>query len=157
MADATLIFTVPVELKDVVIDVVGKIVGIKDTIYSAAAASTGEEISYATSDAKEVEKEKEKEEESFEPPTFETVRWYMRSRRSPISPERFYNWMEKHNWHDGNGQPIVDWKKKVEDWEARQVVKTPYKNTAQQQKRNTQDDAERLHRLLNIKEDNKNT
>lgn len=109
----TLVFTVPVELKDVVTNVVNQIIGIKNNIYAAAGAETTAEVSRTA------------ETHEFEKPSQEEVSRYLASRRSPVNPQRFYSWMEKHNWHDGNGEPITDWKQKVADWEAREPQRTP--------------------------------
>lgn len=110
----TLVFTVPVELKDVVTNVVNQILGIHPTIYAAAAGTDGTTGVHRTAETP-----------AFEKPSKEEVCLYLANRRSPVNAQRFYTWMEKHNWHDGNGEPITDWKQKVADWEAREPQRTP--------------------------------
>ena len=165
MAEATLVFRVPVELQDIIINVVDQILNVKDllssppyknsdiafsstgiasvasnskennniTLYNAANVATGKEES--KEDKREIVKEKNEETKEeprgFQPPSYEEVFSYLRERNSPVNPGRFYNWMKDHNWTDGRGDPITDWKKKVEDWERKSLELAPKQTRVQ--------------------------
>lgn len=142
MADATLVFRVPIELQDIVINVVEQILRVREENYTdnnnggKLSRNINTNASYAANTHKEEEKEiyKEKDEESpkgFRPPSYEEVFSYMRDRNSPVNPGRFYNWMKDHNWVDGRGEPITDWKKKVEDWEKKALEVAPKQTKVQ--------------------------
>lgn len=153
MAEATLVFRVPVELQDIIINVVDQILNVKDLLssppykysdisdskennnilYNAANVATGKEES--KEDKREIVKEKNEETKEeprgFQPPSYDEVFSYLRERNSPVNPGRFYNWMKDHNWTDGRGDPITDWKKKVEDWERKSLELAPKQTKVQ--------------------------
>ena len=189
MAEATLVFRVPAELQDTIINVVSEILSIKElfhtgnssptspstadsekeslptskedsitsnasgasiyrennkNIYTNAAAATGNAIGNATGNAtsyaaceeekrvevkeeekeivkeKDEEKREEKKEELFTPPSFDEVSRYIAARKSRVNAGRFYSWLDRNNWIDGRGEPVTDWKKKLEEWEERE-------------------------------------
>ena len=71
---------------------------------------------------KEDKKEKEKENECY--PTREEVRAYAESRKSPVDPDRFYDYFTadpKKMWVDSKGQPVKNWKQKFITWEGRET------------------------------------
>lgn len=54
------------------------------------------------------------------PASVEEVAAYCASRKSCISPEKFYDYYEKRRWRNGGGELVKNWKKLVEKWEARE-------------------------------------
>ena len=59
-------------------------------------------------------------------PTREEVHEYVRSRNSPVDPDRFYDFYTadddpaKH-WIDSKGHPVANWKQKLISWERRET------------------------------------
>lgn len=56
-------------------------------------------------------------------PTREEVREYVRSRNSPVDPDRFYDFYTadpEKAWIDSKGKPVTNWKQKLISWERRE-------------------------------------
>ena len=159
MPDVTLVLRVPEELQEAIINIVDQIISIKD------------QVSPGNTEKEEYIKDAAAENpQGFQPPSFEEVRLYMMRRCSPVNPGRFYSWMKEHNWIDGRGNPITDWKQKVEDWEKKSLESPKPKwqqnksRKAAQQTIHTKepmqtpptDDLERLEKMMGIKKEEKN-
>lgn len=87
---------------------------------------------------KDKDKDKAKEKEKREKiPTLEEVREYCRERNSSVNPDTFYEYFQKGNWKDSNGNPVRNWKQKLLTWESYNNGNhgkraSPVTNTAQQ-------------------------
>ena len=112
----TVTIQVPVELKDVILSLVSKICTVtsdqyKESLKDTLSSEAKSESNWYRATGKEEEREqvKEKEEEKREefPPSREAVERFLKERRSPIDPARFYGWMTRNNWHDGRGVQAI--------------------------------------------------
>lgn len=64
-------------------------------------------------------RKRSRKKQKFTPPTVEEVRAYCKERKNGIDPQQFVNYYAAVGWRQ-NGQPITDWKAKVQSWESRQ-------------------------------------
>ena len=64
------------------------------------------------------EKEKRKQ-KVFEPPKFEEVLTYAKSRGREELAEMFYEYFNAGNWFDSQGKPVKSWKQKFITWETK--------------------------------------
>lgn len=53
-------------------------------------------------------------------PSYEEVRSYCERYGLSVSPDRFFDYNSRHGWLDRHGNPIRDWKKLLEAWNARE-------------------------------------
>lgn len=53
----------------------------------------------------------------FTPPTLEEVKAYCEERKSPVDPERFFEYFQTGGWKDSKGNPVRNWKQKLITWE----------------------------------------
>ena len=75
----------------------------------------------------ELESDKEKEvikpdkptSKQFVPPTLEEVQAYCIERKNKVDAQKFFDYYEAADWHDGNGKKMKSWKQKVITWEGR--------------------------------------
>lgn len=179
MADVTLVMRVPADLQDTIIEIVDKIISIprkkensgesyaehslteiNNNTLSLNAINATSNVKEEREESKEPEKEivKEKEQEKRDqkeepwPPPYETVKAYIANRRSSISASRFYEWMQKHNWIDGTGCEVRDWRAKIESWEKRNLEKPQIAKPAiaqqEPRKQTVIDDSEHTLKLL---------
>lgn len=51
------------------------------------------------------------------PPSREEVRSYCRGRKSPVDPDRFFDYFDAGGWIDSKGKPVQSWKQKLISWE----------------------------------------
>ena len=63
-------------------------------------------------------KEKRKQ-KVFEPPKFEEVLTYAKSRGREELAEMFYEYFNAGNWFDSQGKPVKSWKQKFITWETK--------------------------------------
>ena len=63
-------------------------------------------------------KRKDKE---FMPPTREEVKAYVDERKSPVDPDRFFDFYSEGGWKDSKGKPVRNWKQKLISWERRET------------------------------------
>jgi len=83
-----------------------------------------EEIKQINNLTKETDRENAKPKKVFTPPTLEEVKEYLKSKNSPIDPERFINYYEATDWMRGNSK-IKNWKACVKTWESKEHNSKP--------------------------------
>lgn len=57
-----------------------------------------------------------KKKPAFSPPTLAEVQDYVREKKLPIDPVRFFDYYDAGNWHDGKQKPVKNWKQKAITW-----------------------------------------
>lgn len=50
---------------------------------------------------------------TFQPPTIEEVKAYVREKNLAVDPEWFFNYFEAGDWIDSLGNPVKSWKQKL--------------------------------------------
>lgn len=85
-----------------------------------------EHIKQSNNLTKEIEREKPKSSSVFIAPSIDEVREYVKSKNSPIDPERFINYYEATGWMRGNTK-IKNWKACVKTWESKENSNKPTK------------------------------
>lgn len=83
-----------------------------------------EQIKQSNNLTKEEEREKPKRTNVFVPPSLDEVKEYVKSKNSPIDPERFINYYEATGWMRGNSK-IKNWKACVKTWESKENTNKP--------------------------------
>jgi hypothetical protein len=53
----------------------------------------------------------------FIPPTLEEVKAYVAEKKLNIDPQKFFDYYEAGEWHDGKGKPVKAWKQKAVSWD----------------------------------------
>lgn len=51
------------------------------------------------------------------PPTLEEVKAYVREKDLSVDPNKFFEYYEEGNWHDGKGNKVRNWKQKLLTWD----------------------------------------
>lgn len=51
------------------------------------------------------------------PPTLEEVKTYVREKDLSVDPNKFFEYYEEGNWHDGKGNKVRNWKQKLLTWD----------------------------------------
>lgn len=113
--DVTVNITVP---KELVPALTVLLEGLKKAVTSASVPSTNGNTSISISTTGTEVK-----------PSREEVLAFCRNRNSTVDGNRFWNWAENHKWKDAKGNPIVDWKSKIIEWEGYRLEKTPAPGT----------------------------
>lgn len=65
--------------------------------------------------------DKKRKDKEFMPPTREEVKAYVTERKSPVDPDRFFDFYSEGNWKDSKGKPVRNWKQKLISWERRET------------------------------------
>ena len=58
-----------------------------------------------------------KPKKKFVPPTFEEVRAYILEKRLNVDAQKFFDYYDAGDWHDGNGKAVKNWKQKCLTWD----------------------------------------
>lgn len=75
---------------------------------------------------KDKEKEEEKEKSRTEkrkskspdaPSSLQEVEAYCKKRNSPVNPKQFFDFYAVNDWFDSRGNPVLNWKQKLINWE----------------------------------------
>jgi len=66
-----------------------------------------------------------KERKSFTPPTQEEVIAYVLEKKLVTNPYTFFEYYEKLDWKDNQGNPVKSWKGKAVTWDSREKVRSP--------------------------------
>lgn len=77
---------------------------------------TGRIYRHIDKDIKTKKKSTSYSKKKFTPPTLEEVRAYVQEKNLPIDADRFFEYYEAGNWHDGKGNPVKNWKQKCLTW-----------------------------------------
>lgn len=67
------------------------------------------------------QKAAEADSEMYEIPTLSDITGYAKRRKSTVSPERFFEHYNAHDWKDQTGAPIRDWRSVFRSWEKESV------------------------------------
>ena len=65
--------------------------------------------------------DKKRKDKEFMPPTREEVKAYVAERKSPVDPDRFFDFYSEGGWKDSKGKPVRNWKQKLISWERRET------------------------------------
>jgi DNA-binding transcriptional regulator GbsR (MarR family) len=76
-----------------------------------------------------------KPKKKFVPPSYEEVKAYITEKRLNVDAQKFFDYYEAGDWHDGNGKAVKSWKQKCLTWDkhdnGRQVRTQPQQVTTQ--------------------------
>jgi hypothetical protein len=76
-----------------------------------------------------------KPKKKFVPPTLEEVKAYVAEKNLDVDPQKFFDYYEAGDWHDGNGKAVKSWKQKCLTWDkhdnGRQVTTQPQQVTTE--------------------------
>ena len=58
-----------------------------------------------------------KPKKKFMPPSYEEVKAYIDEKRLNVDAQKFFDYYEAGDWHDGNGKAVKSWKQKCLTWD----------------------------------------
>ena len=58
-----------------------------------------------------------KPKKKFVPPSYEEVKAYVDEKRLNVDAQKFFDYYEAGDWHDGNGKAVKSWKQKCLTWD----------------------------------------
>ena len=68
-----------------------------------------------------------KPKKKFVPPSYEEVKAYIDEKRLNVDAQKFYDYYEAGDWHDGNGKAVKSWKQKCLTWDKHDTGGHSYK------------------------------
>ena len=63
----------------------------------------------------------------FVPPSYEEVKAYIYEKRLNVDAQKFFDYYEAGDWHDGNGKAVKSWKQKCLTWDKHDTGGHSYK------------------------------
>ena len=70
----------------------------------------------------------QKTKKQFIPPTLEEVKAYIDEKRLNVDAQKFFDYYEAGDWHDGNGKAVKSWKQKCLTWDKHDTGGHSYKD-----------------------------
>ena len=68
-----------------------------------------------------------KPKKKFVPPSYEEVKAYIYEKRLNVDAQKFFDYYEAGDWHDGNGKAVKSWKQKCLTWDKHDTGSRAYK------------------------------
>lgn len=68
-----------------------------------------------------------KPKKKFVPPSYEEVKAYIDEKRLNVDAQKFFDYYEAGDWHDGNGKAVKSWKQKCLTWDKHDTGGHSYK------------------------------
>jgi hypothetical protein len=78
-----------------------------------------------------------KPKKKFVPPSYEEVKAYITEKRLNVDPQKFFDYYEAGDWHDGKGQPVKNWKQKCLTWDKHDTGSHSYKEQPKAESNNS--------------------
>lgn len=69
-----------------------------------------------------------KPKKKFVPPSYEEVKAYIDEKRLNVDAQKFFDYYEAGDWHDGNGKAVKSWKQKCLTWDKHDTGGHSYKD-----------------------------
>lgn len=73
----------------------------------------------------------------FIPPTLEEVAKYIAEKRLGVNPQKFFDYYDAGDWHDGNGKAVKSWKQKCLTWDKHDTGSRSYKEQPKAESNNS--------------------
>lgn len=78
-----------------------------------------------------------KPKKKFVPPSYEEVKAYIDEKRLNVDAQKFFDYYEAGDWHDGNGKAVKSWKQKCLTWDKHDTSSHSYKEQPKAESNNS--------------------